>query len=525
MSKVLISDKMSPTAERVLRENGLDVDVKTGMSPEELKSVIGEYEGLVIRSSTRVTEEIIDAAENLRVVGRAGIGVDNVDIKAASARGVIVMNTPFGNTVTTAEHAIALMVSAARNIPQATASMRAEKWEKSRFAGVELFEKTLGVIGTGNIGSLVIERAQGLKMNVIAHDPFISSERARDLGIELVELDDLFGRADFITVHAPMTPSTRHIINDAAFEKMKFGVTVINAARGGIVDEAALDRALESGKVRAAALDVFEEEPVHGHPLMRHEGFICTPHLGASTQEAQENVALQVAEQISDYLTRGIIQNALNIPSVAEEEMHDLQPYLNLGERLGAILGQVSEGGIRSLEIEYAGSVSNLNHKPITTTVLKGLLDPILQDQVNLVNAPVLAEQRRIEVRENTRKGAGEFTTRIRVSLTTEKSSWVLDGTIVNELPRIVGMNGIELDFVPRGRLLFMTNKDQPGLIGRIGTILGESGINIAGFQLGREAPRSRVISFISIDEEVPPEVINRLLETPDVLGVRQISL
>ena len=525
MTRVLISDNMSPTAEAVLKNAGIEVDVKTGLTPEQLEEIIGEYDGLIIRSSTRVTESLLDAASRLRVVGRAGIGVDNVEIPTASRHGVIVMNTPFGNTVTTAEHAIALMVSAARNIPQATASMRAEQWEKSRFSGVELFQKTLGVIGTGNVGSLVIERAQGLRMNVIAHDPFISRERAEDLGIELVELDDLYARADFITVHTPMTATTRHMLNESAFAKMKDGVTLINAARGGIIDEAALDQALESGKVRAAALDVFEEEPVKGHPLMRHDGFICTPHLGASTREAQENVAQQVAEQLADYLNRGVIQNALNIPSVAEEDMHVLQPYLNLAERLGSILGQLSEGGLKRIAIEYAGEVSTLDHKPITTTILKGLLDPILKDTVNLVNAPLLAEQRKIDVSEKTRHDAGELTSRVRVVLDTEKTRWSIDGTLVNGSSRVVGLNGIELDFVPKGRLLFMANQDQPGLIGRIGTILGESGVNIAGFQLGREAPRGNVISFISIDDEVDEAGIQRLLDTEFVLAVKQIEL
>lgn len=525
MHRVLISDKMSPTAESVLQKGGIQADVRTGLAPEELVEIIGDYDGLIIRSSTRVTSEILAAGHKLKVIGRAGIGVDNVDMAAASQRGVIVMNTPFGNTVTTAEHAIALMVSAARNIPQATASMRSEKWEKSRFSGVELFQKTLGVIGTGNVGSLVIERAQGLRMTVIAHDPYISRQRADDLGVELVDLETLYSRSDFITVHTPMTASTRHMLDDEAFGMMKSGVTIVNAARGGIIDEAALDRALASGKVRAAALDVYEEEPVHGHALMRHDGFICTPHLGASTGEAQEKVALQIAEQVTDYLERGVIQNALNIPSVAEEEMHLLQPYLNLGERLGSILGQLSEGGLKRIEIEYAGEASGFNHKPITTTILKGLLSPILQDSVNLVNAPLLAEQRKIQVAEKTRKMAGELTSRVRVSLVTETTSWTIDGTIANNLPRVLGLNGIELDFVPKGRLLFMTNQDQPGLIGRIGTILGESGVNIAGFQLGRESPRGKVISFISVDEAVPESVVSRLLDTEFVLAVKQLEL
>ncbi len=459
------------------------------------------------------------------MIGRAGIGVDNVDIPTASQKGVIVMNTPFGNTVTTAEHALALMVSAARNVPQATASMRTERWEKSKFAGVELYQKTLGVIGTGNIGSLVIERAHGLKMRVIAYDPFISQERADDLGVELVELDDLYKRADFITIHTPLTNATRHLVNDDAFARMKDSAIVVNASRGGVVDEAALDRALEAGAIRGAALDVFEEEPVHGHPLLRHDSFICTPHLGASTEEAQVNVAVQVAEQISDYLNKGIIQNAVNIPSVEEEELPLLQPYLNLGERLGSILGQLAEGGLKKVDIEYAGEVAGLNHKPITTTILKGLLDPILPDSVNLVNAPLLAEQREIRISETTRKQAEEFTSRIRVTLGTEKRSWTIDGTLVHGTPRVVELNGVELELVPDGRLLYMANRDQPGLIGSIGTLLGEAGINIAGFQLGREAAHEQAVSFISVDQPVPGDVLKQIGQVENVIEVREVNL
>jgi D-3-phosphoglycerate dehydrogenase len=516
---------MSPQAEAVFKEHGIDVDVKTGLSPEELQEIIPEYDGLAIRSASKATEEIINAATNLKVIGRAGIGVDNVDIPAASQKGIIVMNTPFGNTVTTAEHAISLMVSAARNIPQATASMKAEKWEKSKFAGVEVYQKTLGIIGTGNIGALVIERAHGLKMRVVAYDPFISQERADDLGVELVELEDLYKRADFITIHTPLTSATKHLVNDDAFDKMKEGAILVNASRGGVVDEDALDRALEQGKIRGAALDVFEEEPVKGHPLLRHDNFICTPHLGASTEEAQVNVAVQVAEQIADYLNKGIIQNAVNIPSVEEEEMPLLQPYLNLGERLGSILGQLAQGGLKKVDIEYAGEVSGLNQKPITTTILKGILDPILPDSVNLVNAPLLAEQRDIKVSETTRKQAEEFTSMVRVTLSTEKRSWTIDGTLVHGTPRVVELNGVELELVPDGRLIYMANRDEPGLIGRIGTVLGEAGINIGGFMLGREAPKEQAISFISVDQPVPPEVMQKIGGEESILEVREVNL
>ncbi|KPV40165.1 3-phosphoglycerate dehydrogenase [Thiohalorhabdus denitrificans] len=526
MPKVLISDKMSPKAEAVFQEHGIEVDVKTGLSPDELKEIISEYDGLAIRSASKVTEDIINAATNLKVVGRAGIGVDNVDIPTASQKGIIVMNTPFGNTVTTAEHAVSLMVSAARNIPQASAALKQGRWEKTKWGGVELYQKTLGVIGTGNIGSLVIERAHGLKMRVIAYDPFISQERADDLGVELVELDELFRRADFMTIHTPLTNATKHLVNDDAFDQMKDNAILINAARGGVVDEAALDRALEAGKIRGAALDVFEEEPVgEDHPLLRHDNFICTPHLGASTEEAQVNVAVQVAEQIADYLNKGTIQNAVNIPSVAEEEMPLLQPYLNLGERLGSILGQLAAGGLKKVDIEYAGEVSGLNQKPITTTILKGVLDPILPDSVNLVNAPLLAEQRDIKVSETTRKQAEEFTSMVRVTLTTEKRAWTIDGTLVHGTPRVVELNGVELELVPDGRLLYMANRDEPGLIGRIGTTLGNAGINIAGFMLGREAPHQQAVSFISVDQSVPADVLKQIASEENVLEVKEVNL
>ena len=525
MPKVLISDSMSPKAEAVFKEHGIEVDVKTGLSPEELQEIIPEYDGLAIRSASKATEDIINAATNLKVIGRAGIGVDNVDIPAASQKGIIVMNTPFGNTVTTAEHAISLMVSAARNIPQATASMKAEKWEKSKFAGVEVYQKTLGIIGTGNIGALVIERAHGLKMRVVAYDPFISQERADDLGVELVELDELYRRADFMTIHTPLTSATKHLINDEAFDKMKEGAILVNASRGGVVDEEALDRALEQGKIRGAALDVFEEEPVKGHPLLRHDNFICSPHLGASTEEAQVNVAVQVAEQIADYLNKGIVQNAVNIPSVEEEEMPLLQPYLNLGERLGSILGQLAQGGLKKVDIEYAGEVSGLNQKPITTTILKGLLDPIMPESVNLVNAPLLAEQRDIKVSETTRKQAEEFTSMVRVTLSTEKRSWTIDGTLVHGTPRVVELDGVELELVPDGRLIYMANRDEPGLIGRIGTVLGEAGINIGGFMLGRSAPQKEAISFISVDQPVPADVMQKIAGEESILEVREVNL
>lgn len=526
MPKVLISDKMSPRAEQIFREQGVEVDVKTGLAPEQLKAVIGDYDGLVIRSATQVTAEILEAAGRLKVVGRAGIGVDNVDIATASKRGVIVMNTPYGNTVTTAEHAIALMMAAARMVPQATASMRAGKWEKTRFEGVELYQKTLGVIGTGNIGSLVIERAHGLKMHVIAYDPYISKARADDLGVELVDLDALFARADFITIHTPLTDATRNLINAANIAKMKDGAIVINAARGGIVNEDDLYEALKSGKLRAAALDVFAKEPVGEHKLLTLDNFICTPHLGASTVEAQVNVAIQVAEQISAFLLRGVVQNAVNIPAVAEADLPVLQPYINLGERLGMVLGQLADSGLKRVAIEYAGEVSGLNTKPITTAVLKGILQNVLPETINMVNAPFLARERGIEVEQSTRELADELRSRVRVQLVMDRGPLEVAGTLVHgHQPRLVSINDMDLEMGLSGRMLYVANVDQPGLIGQLGTFLAAHNINIASFHLGRERPGGRAASFLAVDTPLDPPLLEKLRGLPNVLEARMLTL
>lgn len=526
MPKVLISDKMSPRAEQIFREQGLEVDVKTGLDPDALKAIIGEYDGLAIRSATKVTADILAAAEHLKVIGRAGIGVDNVDIPAASKQGVIVMNTPFGNTVTTAEHTIALMMSAARMIPQATASLKAGKWEKSRFEGVELYQKTLGVIGTGNIGSLVVERAHGLGMHVIAYDPYISKARADDLGVELVDLDTLFARADFITIHTPLTDSTRNLINAANISKMKQGAIVINAARGGIVNEVDLYEALKSGKLRAAALDVFDVEPPKDNPLLDLDNFITTPHLGASTEEAQINVAIQVAEQISAFLLRGVVQNAVNIPAVAETELPVLQPYINLGERLGMVLGQLASSGLRRIEIEYAGEVSRLNTKPITTSIVKGVLQCMLPETINLVNAPFLARERGIEIEQSSREQAQELRSRIRVTLVMDQGSMEVAGTLVHgHQPRLVSINNMDLEMGLSGKVLYIANLDQPGLIGQLGTLLAEQGINIASFHLGRERPGGRAVSFVAVDTSLDKDVLEKLQKLPNVLEARMLTL
>ncbi len=523
MSKVLISDALSDRAVEIFKDRGVEVDVKKGMKPEELIACIGEYDGLAIRSATKVTSDVLDAATNLKVVGRAGIGVDNVDIPAASARGVVVMNTPFGNAVTTAEHAIAMMFALARDIPQANASTHAGKWEKSRFMGVELYGKTLGIIGCGNIGSIVADRALGLKMKVVAYDPYLSPERATDIGVEKLELGDLFGRADFISLHTPITDATRGIIDGAAMAKMKKGVRIINCARGGLVIEEDLKSALESGQVAGAALDVYAQEPAKENPLFGHEKIVATPHLGASTEEAQVNVAIQVAEQMSDYLLTGAVINALNMPSVSAEDAPKLKPYLKLAEQLGSFAGQVTETAIKSVSIDYCGHAAELNVKPLTAVVLQGLLSPLLAN-VNMVSAPAIAKQRDIKVSEMISSDVEEFQTFIRVTVTTEAQTRTVSGTLfAGDKPRVVEIKGISIDAELGPHMLFITNKDRPGIIGALGTLLGEAGINIATFNLGRSAPKADAIALIEVDEPVSEAIVEKVRALPQM--VRAVGL
>ena len=511
MPKVLISDKMSPRAEEIFIERGIQVDVITGMDPEELKACIGEYDGLAVRSSTKPNADILEAATNMKVIGRAGIGVDNIDISAASAKGIVVMNTPFGNSITTAEHAIAMMFALARDIPEASKSTHEGKWEKSRFMGVELTAKTLGIIGCGNIGAIVADRALGLNMKVIAYDPYLSVERAGDLGVDKVELDELFPRADFISLHTPLTDATRNIVNADAFAKMKDGVRIINCARGGLVVEADLKAAIESGKVAGAAMDVFEEEPAKKNILFGMEQVIATPHLGASTDEAQVNVAIQVAEQLSDYLLDGTVVNAINMPSVSAEDAPKLAPYLKLAEQLGSFAGQVTETAIKKVQIEYCGQASKLNTKPLTAVVLKGLLSPLLES-VNMVSAPTIAKERDIEISEVTCDTLDEFQTLITLTLTTESQTRTLSGTLfAGDKPRIVEIKGIAIDAELRPHMLFITNEDKPGLIGALGTLLGENKINIATFNLGRNEEGGDAISLIETDQPISDEIIEKV--------------
>jgi D-3-phosphoglycerate dehydrogenase len=524
MPRVLISDKLSPRAAEIFRERGVEADVNTGLSPDELAGIIGEYDGLAIRSATKVTPDILDRAVRLKVVGRAGIGVDNVDLPAATARGVVVMNTPFGNSITTAEHAIALMFALARQIPQADVSTQAGKWEKSRFMGVELTGKTLGVIGCGNIGAIVADRANGLRMRVVAYDPFLSNERAADLGVDKVDLDTLLARADFITLHTPLTDATRGIINADALAKTRKGVRIINCARGGLIVEDDLKAALESGHVAGAALDVFATEPAREHALFGLPNVICTPHLGASTSEAQENVALQIAEQMADYLTTGAVVNALNMPSVSAEDAPRLRPYLALAELLGGFAGQITETGIRTVNIEYAGEAAGLNTRPITAMLLMGLLRPLL-DTVNMVSAPVLARERGVDVSETRRDRAPDYHTTVKLTVTSETRTRAVTGSLFGGLkPRIVSVEDIPLEAELSPHMLFVRNQDQPGLIGRLGSVLGDAEINIASFHLGRKEPGGDAVALVAIDQPPPAEVMARVAGLPNVIRVRALQ-
>ncbi|MCG8359347.1 MAG: phosphoglycerate dehydrogenase [Kiloniellales bacterium] len=511
MSKVLISDAVSPMAAELMRERGLDVDYEPGLEAAALLERIRHYDGLIVRSATKVTADVLAVANGLKVVGRAGIGVDNVDVPTATQRGVVVMNTPGGNSVTTAEHAIALLFSLARRIPAADISTKAGKWEKSRFMGVELTGKTLGVIGCGNIGAIVAERARGLKMRVIAYDPYLSNDRALDLGVEKLELDALLARADFITLHVPLTDQTRNMIDAAALAKCKKGVRLINCARGGLVVEADLKAAIESGQVAGAALDVFSEEPARDNPLFDLEQMVATPHLGASTAEAQEKVAVQVAEQVADFLLTGAVSNALNMPSLTADESARLKPYMALSEQLGSFAGQLTQTGLKSVTLEFEGHVSNLNCRPLTQAALTGLLSPML-DSVNMVNAPIIARERNIDVTEVLHERDCDYQTLIRMTVSTERQTRSVAGTLFGgDKPRIVEVKGIAVEAELGAHMLYITNEDKPGLIGALGTTLGEAGVNIATFHLGRAKPGAEAIALIELDEAIAPEVLERV--------------
>ena len=524
MPKVLISDKMSVAATEVFKNRGVDVDVITGLSKEDLIKIIPEYDGLAVRSSTRPDAEIIAAARNLKVIGRAGIGVDNVDIKAATANGVVVMNTPFGNAITTAEHSIAMLFSAARQIPSASARTQDGEWPKSDYKGMELFNKTLGLIGCGNIGALVAERALGLKMKVIAFDPYLTPERAVKLGVEKVELEDLFKRADAITIHTPLVDSTRNIVSRKHLGMTKKGVIIVNCARGGLVDEEALKDALDAGHVRAAALDVFAVEPATSHPLFGTPNFIATPHLGASTIEAQENVAVQVAEQMADYLLTGAVSNALNTPSISAEEAPRLRPFVDLADKLGRLMGQLLHEPAHSIEVTYKGTVASLNNKPMTAAALAGMLKVAMPD-ANMVNAPVLAKDRGIEVTESLVNEAERAESLIRIMVETKTRKFAVVGTIYRGEPRIVRLFGVQMDSAFHDNMLYVRNDDRPGFIGKLGNILGEAGVNIATFSLGRMSEGGEAVCLVSVDGEVGENTREKIRKIEQVKIVDFVSL
>ncbi|HRK25017.1 MAG TPA: phosphoglycerate dehydrogenase [Beijerinckiaceae bacterium] len=524
--RVLISDALSPAAVQIFKDRGIDVtfDASLGKDKDKLAAVIGDYDGLAIRSATKATAKLLESAKNLKVIGRAGIGVDNVDIPAATAKGVIVMNTPFGNSITTAEHAIALMFALARQIPAADVSTQAGKWEKNRFMGVELEAKTLGVIGAGNIGSIVIRKAIGLGMKVIAYDPFLTAERAKSMGIEKVELDGLLARADFITLHTPLTEKTRNILSREALAKAKKGVRIINCARGGLVDEEALADAIKAGHVAGAAFDVFSEEPATTNPLFGLENVVCTPHLGASTAEAQENVALQVAEQMSDYLLNGAISNAVNFPSIGAEEAPKLKPFVALAEKLGSFLGQLTEAPVKAIRIQYEGAVADLNVRPMTAAAVAGVMRAFMPE-VNMVNAPVAAKDKGIAIEEVKRAADSQFDSRIFINVIAEDMERHAAGTVFQDgKPRIVEIRHIAMDAEFARHMLYVRNSDKPGFVGRFGTLLGDSGVNIATFNMGRNSPGGDAICLVAVDERVTDDLLARIAAIPQVKRARPLE-
>jgi D-3-phosphoglycerate dehydrogenase len=520
--RVLIADKLSPAALAIFKDRGVEAEVRTGLKKDELLAIIGDYDGLAVRSATKADKEVLAAAKKLKVIGRAGIGVDNIDVPAATAAGVVVMNTPFGNSITTAEHAIAMMFALARQLPAADASTQAGKWEKNRFMGVELYAKTLGLIGAGNIGSIVADRANGLKMRVIAYDPFLSPERAVEIGVEKVELDELLARAEIITLHTPLTDKTRNILSREALAKTRKGVLIINCARGGLIDEAALREALESGQVGGAAIDVFTTEPATDNVLFGAPNLVATPHLGASTLEAQENVALQVAEQMSDYLLTGAVSNALNSPSVTAEEAPKLKPFVALAERLGALAGQMVDVTLKAIDVAFEGEVAALNVKPMSAALVAGVLRPMLAE-INMVSAPAVAKERGIVVSESRQETSAIYDSLIRVTVTTELGERAFAGVVVGGAPRVVEVKGMELEAAFQPAMLYVSNLDKPGFIGALGALLGEAGVNIATFNLGRRLEGGDAMALVGVDQALGEDLLGQIQALPHVKEVRAL--
>ncbi len=518
--KVLVSDNLSPVGVKVMEEAGLEVDVNTGLAPEELKKIIGAYDALAIRSATKVTADLLEAAASLKVVGRAGIGLDNVDIPAASQKGIVVMNAPDGNAITTAEHAISMMMALSRNIPQATSSMKEGKWEKKKFMGREVTGKTLGIIGIGRIGGIAASRAQGLEMNTIAYDPHLPKDMAEKIGVELVSLEELAQRSDYITVHVPMTKETKGIVSTEFFSNMKRDGMFIDCARGGVCDEEALYTALKEGEIAGAALDVFAQEPTtkENCPLLELDNFICTPHLGASTSEAQENVALIIGNQIANYLNKGVVTNAVNVPSVSDDVLTQVGPYITLGEMLGSLQMQIAKGGVEEVHLEYSGELADLNTSPITIATLKGLFTPILNDAVNYVNAPLIAKDRGIKVIESKSDRSDDFTNTFSIKVKTNEGQNTLVGTVFGKKePRLVRINNFRLEALPAGPMLLVYNKDVPGVIGALGTTLGNNKVNISRMTVGREEESNQNIILLSTDQVISKEVLEQVLSVVNI--------
>jgi D-3-phosphoglycerate dehydrogenase len=526
--KILVTDSLAPEGLAVFENAGaFTVDVKIGLKPDELKKICGQYDGWVVRSSTRITAELIEAAKNLKVIGRAGVGFENIDADAATKKGVVVMNTPGGNNVTTGEHTIALMMALARHIPQAVASLKSGKWERNKFVGVELCNKTAGVIGLGNVGRIVAERAAGLRMKVIGFDPFISAENIAKMGVEPATLEEIFVKSDFITVHVPLTPDTQGLINRDSFAKMKTGVRIVNCARGGIVDEKDLADSIKDGKVAGAALDVYVDEPPGAdHPLVKLDQVITTPHLGASTDEAQLNVAIAVAEQMVDFLAKGVVRYAVNVPSVSPELLEVLRPYLTLAEKLGSLHVQMAGALPKEVHVEYRGDVTQYNVAPLTLAVLKGLLTPVMESAVNYVNAAVVANERGIQIVESKGEHSPDFASSITIKARNGKQDLEVEGAIFGKKhPRIVRVNNFYLEAVPEGYILVLHNKDVPGVVGAVGTILGKNDINIAGMELGRSEKGGNAISFTHVDDVVPNKALKELRALPQIVAAELVKL
>ncbi|HEY7321941.1 MAG TPA: phosphoglycerate dehydrogenase [Candidatus Binatia bacterium] len=526
--KILVTDSLAPQGLEVFqRAPGFEVDVRIGLKPGELKKIVADYDGWVIRSGTKITAELIEAATNLKVIGRAGVGFENIDVDAASKKGIVVMNTPGGNNVTTGEHTISLMMALARHIPQAVASLKSGKWDRNKFVGVELCNKTLGIIGLGNVGRIVAERAAGLRMKVLGYDPFISPESIARMGVEAASLDEIFTKSDCITVHVPLTPETQGLINRGAFAKMKTGVRIINCARGGIVDEKDLADAIREGKVAGAALDVYvDEPPAPDHPLLKMDQVITTPHLGASTDEAQLNVAIAVAEQMVDFLAQGVVRYGVNVPSVSPELLEVLRPYLTLAEKLGSLHVQMAGALPTEVQVEYRGDVTQYNVAPLTLAVLKGMLTPVMESGVNYVNAPLVARERGIKIVESKGEHAGDFASSITVKAKAKNQDLEVEGAIFgSKYPRIVRVNNFYLEAVPEGYILILHNKDVPGVVGTVGSILGKNGINIAGMELGRSEKGGNAISFTHVDEPVFKKALDELRALPQIVSAELVKL